>query len=1146
MTDKLIRKTYLVKQYQDFLDEMKAKLTGKLPDLETKDKTTIVSAINELLLYLKKLSNIEDTNWSNFRDDACFYQEADVDSEICFKAYRITNGFSYEDKVFQPGTVFYATSHHHIVDPLDREVYEWKYLSNEDGLIGPFYTLDERIAGEPDVVGAINHVLVDMEVTVETTTDDDTLLKKYIIWQGTDEDTRVKVGEIDIPKDLVITEGKVITADGTEIIGRDEEGKAIHAIAGEKYLELTIANQEQHVFILVKDLVDIYTAEEDAAKVQLAISDTNEISATIVEKSIEKGDLVEPVQHNIDLVGYDEGKGVGEKQLTTTAQTLREAVNELDAKQGDETLPTLAQTISGAIVEHENKLGDMTKLETAEKTNFTGVANELLTAIKKNAEDILARLHFVGSATYSGWQVSFEPAFINDANAVVIILDDFERGGVEYKAGTWAYVFKKNDDTCEWRFMNNGGGGNDIYIDLGGPDLPPDSTPSEIAAIKTDAIYVTDNDGSKNCYIYLKRSDLYQSENEWVLMSSDGKGIEWIGTYNYVATHVIIDPDTGEQKTVTIPWEGTPEQLAEISKWVLDTYGRTPEVNDLITLTVDQAYFGQYLFKNSNWNEYSSLTKATKAQYGVTIFSTMNDYIATATNKAIDPWLLKQILDDLLEDYYTKEELDEELGKKVGYVYLQDQYYDKDVIDTKLKSLQKAYVVTTKPEEMTPAQLEKYYGSLIYYSDPDTGATTTYIIDSTGVIDNLGESGISLDGYVQTTNPKFLTLSDIKLVDDDGNPTTIQQQLDKKMEAVTGAASSVVTNDLIPSRALISNSAGKIGQSTISASELGMLKGIDTTDPVNKTIELRLQALENGGGGGTPTSAINFVTELPTTGASIYSFYRLTIDTTAYPKGYYVYNGSQWLRVDNVGGMKEVTALPAVGDPTMLYKDINTLKVYMYTGGVWTELGGGGGGALSAYINGVQLSGNKTSEELKIVKEMTLAQYNALSVAEQQNGCMYLISDDNAGTPIYAQVIDSVNSFSANDALSANQGRILAGRVSTLETSSITSVQDNLYSTSTNAALSANQGRVLKQMIDGIQPQATVITDNLTTIATGTALDAHQGYELKRLIDAQNSLISSLATRVANAEAKINTLEQIINALYSYDPTTHTLTLNRI
>lgn len=88
--------------------------------------------------------------------------------------------------------------------------------------------------------------------------------------------------DIDIPKDLVVTEGKIV-----------KEGK-------DTFIQLTIANQVAPVKINVKDLVDVYTAQANAAQVQLAISGTNEISATIKPGSIAKTDLATAVQESLD------------------------------------------------------------------------------------------------------------------------------------------------------------------------------------------------------------------------------------------------------------------------------------------------------------------------------------------------------------------------------------------------------------------------------------------------------------------------------------------------------------------------------------------------------------------------------------------------------------------------------------------------------------------------------------------------------------------------------------------------------------------------------------------------------------------------------------------------------------------------------
>lgn len=88
--------------------------------------------------------------------------------------------------------------------------------------------------------------------------------------------------DIDIPKDLVVTKGEIV-----------KEGK-------DTFIQLTIANQVAPVKINVKDLVDVYTAQANAAQVQLAISGTNEISATIKPGSIAKADLATTVQGSLD------------------------------------------------------------------------------------------------------------------------------------------------------------------------------------------------------------------------------------------------------------------------------------------------------------------------------------------------------------------------------------------------------------------------------------------------------------------------------------------------------------------------------------------------------------------------------------------------------------------------------------------------------------------------------------------------------------------------------------------------------------------------------------------------------------------------------------------------------------------------------
>lgn len=122
-------------------------------------------------------------------------------------------------------------------------------------------------------------------------------LKTYIISQGKNpEGGKIEVGKIDIPKDLVVTAGEVV---------KNPEGQS----AG-TYIKLTIANQEAPIYINVADLVDAYTPAAGATQVQIAISDTNVISATLVadavetanikDKNVTKAKLEKSLQDSID------------------------------------------------------------------------------------------------------------------------------------------------------------------------------------------------------------------------------------------------------------------------------------------------------------------------------------------------------------------------------------------------------------------------------------------------------------------------------------------------------------------------------------------------------------------------------------------------------------------------------------------------------------------------------------------------------------------------------------------------------------------------------------------------------------------------------------------------------------------------------
>lgn len=155
---------------------------------------------------------------------------------------------------------------------------------------------------------------VDYTVTIDETAGQagDPYSKRYTVKQGP-SGSQTTLANIDIPKDMVVEEGAVVNItynsedgklydgaiDVTELI-KGQGGTATAADAG-KYIKLIIANAtSDKLYIAAQDLVDIYTVEANADKVQLAIDANNEISADIVAGSIEKTDLDSSVQTSLD------------------------------------------------------------------------------------------------------------------------------------------------------------------------------------------------------------------------------------------------------------------------------------------------------------------------------------------------------------------------------------------------------------------------------------------------------------------------------------------------------------------------------------------------------------------------------------------------------------------------------------------------------------------------------------------------------------------------------------------------------------------------------------------------------------------------------------------------------------------------------
>ena len=143
-------------------------------------------------------------------------------------------------------------------------------------------TIKQGKAGSEKEIGTI--VVPDLKMEVKAAPNDG-YLKTYQFTYGTGS-----TFEIDIPKDLVVTAGEIIVVNSSSPVSGLTDGT---------YLKLTIANQSTPVYINTNSLVDVYTGKTVTDGVSIAVSSTNEISATLVGKAVSEANLEETLAKKI-------------------------------------------------------------------------------------------------------------------------------------------------------------------------------------------------------------------------------------------------------------------------------------------------------------------------------------------------------------------------------------------------------------------------------------------------------------------------------------------------------------------------------------------------------------------------------------------------------------------------------------------------------------------------------------------------------------------------------------------------------------------------------------------------------------------------------------------------------------------------------
>lgn len=223
-----------------------------------------------------------------------------------------------------------------------------------DAKVGNVTTLNTT--AKANVVSAINEVKAAVAaggeagvITIETTTTTEGVLKSYTVKQG-----GTVVGTIDIPKDLVVSEGSVVTNPEGEEPGT--------------YIKLVIANQTDPLYINVGTLVDIYKAKQNATQIQLVIdASTREISAAIVAGSVGTTELADNAVTTVKIADAN----------VTLAKLAVDVVNAFDAAGSATAAETNAKTYADGldtamdtrVTAIEGKVGEGFEVVTPEEIN---------------------------------------------------------------------------------------------------------------------------------------------------------------------------------------------------------------------------------------------------------------------------------------------------------------------------------------------------------------------------------------------------------------------------------------------------------------------------------------------------------------------------------------------------------------------------------------------------------------------------------------------------------------------------------------------------------------------------------------------------------------------------------------------------------
>lgn len=208
---------------------------------------------------------------------------------------------------------------------------------------------DETIRGNANAIQQIESAY---PVTV-TNNNDGT----YTIKQGL-----TAIGTITIPKDMVVSKGSVVKGTWNGDTFTESTSGAGTAI------KLEIANGDT-LYINAATLVDVYTAQQNATEIQLAVSATNVISATIVNGAVVEAKIA---SNAVTTAKIKDGNVTTAKLESTVQTSLGKADTSIQSVEGVGGFISVTQKKNGTV--YQKEVGAVTAEIASETATTDGLA----------------------------------------------------------------------------------------------------------------------------------------------------------------------------------------------------------------------------------------------------------------------------------------------------------------------------------------------------------------------------------------------------------------------------------------------------------------------------------------------------------------------------------------------------------------------------------------------------------------------------------------------------------------------------------------------------------------------------------------------------------------------------------------------------